>query len=103
MICYYSFGLVIYRHDVARYSTLLLIIIYFALSTSFLVDALATLSYSYPSSNVFLISIVSVIFSAFFFLSTLDRIRRKSNMPTNKNLKTKVYFSFNKLEHADED
>ncbi len=76
VICYYSFGLVTYRHSVARYSLFLMIIAYFALSLAFLVDVLATLAYSYKATNVYLILAVVFAIAAFFFVSTIERIKR---------------------------
>jgi hypothetical protein len=80
-----------------------MVIAYMSLSLAFFMDVLATLAYSYKSTNIYLILTVVFIIVAFFFISTIERIKRESNRPTNKNLKNKIYFSFNKYEQADED
>jgi hypothetical protein len=101
--CYFSFGLTIYRHSVARLSLFGMVSLYFCLSVAFLFDLLATSYYSYSTSNLPLIGGVVVLVGQFFFLSMLDGVRRDSNHPSCKDLRQKVFFSFNKYEMADED
>lgn len=59
--CYFSFGLTIYRHRVARLSLFAIVTLYFCLSASFLVDLIATRVYNYSSSNLALIGSVMVL------------------------------------------
>lgn len=94
--CYFSFGLTIYRHRVARMSLFAIVTLYLCLSVSFLIDLLATSLYTYSSSDLPLIASVSVLVGEFFFMSMLDGVRRDSNHPTCKDVRQKVYFSFNK-------
>jgi hypothetical protein len=80
-----------------------MVTIYFAFIFSFFIDILATIYYSYSSSNVYLIFVIIFIVLEFFLISSIERLKRASNHPSNENLKNKIFFSFNKYEHADED
>lgn len=101
--CYFSFGLTIYRHRVARLSLFVTITLYLCLSVAFLFDLLATSYYSYSCSNLPLIGAVTVLVGEFYFLGAIDRVRRRSNYPSCNDVRRKVFFSFNKYEMADED
>ena len=76
LICYFSFGLTIYRHKAARYSCFFLVTTYFSLSVSFLIDVIATKYYTYSSSNIFLIFFVIFLILEFFLIAFIERMKR---------------------------
>lgn len=81
LIAYFSFGCIIYRKKTARYSFFIIITTYFTLNLAFLVDIVATIKYSYASSNIIPIFLIVFSCSQFFFISYYTRIKINSQNP----------------------
>jgi hypothetical protein len=103
LICYYSFGLTIYRHPVPRYVTYAIVMLYSTLSLCICYDVFLTVNYGYNQTTLHFISPIIIIAMLFFHMSTLSRISRYSNSPKNTNITNKVYFFLNKYEGSYED
>lgn len=55
------------------------------------------------SFNFYIQALLTLIIATYLTHNTLDRRRRLSQSPENKNLKEKIFFLFNKFESSDID
>lgn len=101
VVCYYLFGLTIYRHSIPKNFLFVIIILYFSCSLTFLFDLLLKSNNNLPTSSFYELFILIFSVSIFFSYALLGKIRNESSWKEKARLKNKIYFFLNKFENSD--
>lgn len=101
LVCYYNFGIYIYRHRVPRFFFFFTVVGFASLAMASFFDSLE--AEKNQRSAFALLAPLLLIVMGFFNWATLERRRRVGAEPENKSLKEKAFFLFNKFENCDND
>ena len=101
IVCYFSIGIYTFRHRVPRFLFFFINVFYCCVTLAMLFDLLQALGNG--SFNFFVQAFFVLLVGVYLSYHTLDRKRRLSQVPYNKNLKEKIFFLFNKFESCDID